>query len=208
MYDRLNGSTTMIMSSAGTTVPGAPVRPEYLKASVYLPPTFVAHHPDLHRPILGIVQMFIETVGVRTVNMWAQRAHRDLGYALTQPGNPRRNPVFNAIPSPQHNSAHYTFLGQPSPVEEDVSDHPVQVPNPAHSDGSDHYQEEPDSTGMIIIELQQENSDLQEQVRILRQTIANLEEQVRVTNLRNSSQYIQWQRDQDRIADLEAQVHV
>ena len=61
---------------------------------------------------------------------------------------------------------------------------------------------------MIIVELQQENSDLQEQVHILHQTIANLEEQVRVTNLRNSSQYIQWQRDQDWIMDLEAQVHV
>jgi len=203
MYDRLNGSTTMIMSSAGTTVPRAPVRPEYLKA-----PTFIAHHPDLHRPILGIVQMFIETVGVRTVNMWAQWACCDLGYTLTQPGNPHQNPVFNAMPSPQYNTAHYTFLGQPSWIEEDISDHPVQVSNPAHSDGSDHYREELDTTRMIIVELQQENSDLQEQVHILHQTIANLEEQVRVTNLRNSSQYIQWQRDQDWIMDLEAQVHV
>jgi len=94
------------------------------------------------------------------------------------------------MPSPEYNFAHYTFLGQPSRIEEDISDHPVQVSNPAHSDSSDHYQEEPDTTRMIIIELQQENSNLQEQVRILHQTIANLKEQVRVTNLCNSSLYI------------------
>ena len=88
MYDRLNGSTMMIISSAGTTVPGSPTRPEFLKASVYLPPSFVAHHPDLHSHIMDIVQHYIETVGVRTVTLWSQRARRDLHYSLNQPGNP------------------------------------------------------------------------------------------------------------------------
>ena len=113
MYDRLTGSTTMIISSSGTTVPGSPIRPEYLKASVYLPPAFVAHHPDLHSNIIEIVQQYIETVGVHTVTMWTQRARHDLNYSLTQKGNPHRNANFNAIPNPERNSAHYTFLGQP-----------------------------------------------------------------------------------------------
>ena len=72
MYDRLTSGTTMIISSSGTTVPGSPIHPEYLKASVYLPPAFVAHHPDLHTHIIDIVQQYIETVGVRTVSMWTQ----------------------------------------------------------------------------------------------------------------------------------------
>jgi hypothetical protein len=75
MYDRLNGSTSMmIISSGGTTVPGSPTRPEFLKASVYLPPSFIAHHADLHNHIMDIIQHYIETVGVRTVTMWSQRA--------------------------------------------------------------------------------------------------------------------------------------
>ena len=113
MYDRLTGSTTMIVSSSGTTVPGAPTRPEYLKASVYLPPAFITHHPDLHHHIIDIVQHFIETVGVRTVTMWTERARRDLHYSLTQPGNPHRNESVNEIPKPDYNSSQYTFLGQP-----------------------------------------------------------------------------------------------
>ena len=88
MYDQLTGSTTMIISSGGTTVPGSPVQPEYLKASIYLPPAFITHNPDLHRSIIDIVQRYIEMVGVRTVTMWSQRARRDLHYSLTQVGNP------------------------------------------------------------------------------------------------------------------------
>jgi len=130
-----------------------------------------------------------------------------LGYLLTQTGNPCQNLLFNAIPSPEYNSAHYTFLGQPSQIKEDLSDDPIQVSNPVHSDSSDHHHEL-DTTRMIIVELQQENSSLQEQVHILHKTISNFEEQVRVTNLCNSSLSIQWQMDQDQIVDLDVQVHV
>ncbi|KAF8954279.1 hypothetical protein BDZ97DRAFT_1928514 [Flammula alnicola] len=206
MYDRLAGSTTMIISSGGTTIPGSPIRPEYLKASVYLPPAFVTHQLDLHRPILDIVQQFIETVGVRTVNMWTQRARRDLGYSLTQMGNPQQNALFNAIPSPEYNSAHYMFLGQPYRFREDPSYVPVQALSPEHSDGSYDYGEDPDPTTLAILDLQEQNSDLQEQVRVLQQHISDPEEQVSVSDLRNSSLALQCQRGRDRIAFLEAQV--
>jgi hypothetical protein len=76
MYDRLTGSTTIIISSGGTTIPGSPARPEYLKASVYLPLAFLTHHPDLHPHIIDIIQHYIETVGVRTVTMWTQSTAR------------------------------------------------------------------------------------------------------------------------------------
>jgi hypothetical protein len=71
MYDWLTGSTTMVISSGETNVPGSPVRPEYLKASIYFPPAFITHHPNLYHSIINIVQHYIETVGVRTVTIWS-----------------------------------------------------------------------------------------------------------------------------------------
>lgn len=205
MYDRLTGSTTMIISSGGTTVPGSPARPEYLKASVYLPPAFVAHHPDLHRPIIDIIQHYIETVGVRTVTMWTQRARRDLGYSLTQVGNPQQNPHVNIIPSPDFNSAQYTFLGQPYRFMEDPSASFVEAPSQASSTDSYAFAfgEDPDASTLAMIDLQEENSGLHEHVHILQQQISDLEEEVKVTNLRNSSLTT---RTQDRIVYLEGQI--
>jgi hypothetical protein len=205
MYDRLTGSTTMIISSGGTTVPGSPSRPEYLKASVYLPPAFVTHNPDLHRPIIDIIQHYIETIGVKTVTLWTQRARRDLGYSLTQVGNPQQNPHFNAIPSPDYNSAHYTFLGQPYRMTQDPSASSVQAPSPTSSTDSYAYAfgEDPDASALAIIDLQQENSELHEQIHILQQKISDLEEEVKVTNLRHSSLTT---RTHDRIVYLEGQI--
>ena len=205
MYDRLIGSTTMIISIGGTTVPGSPARPEYLKASVYLPPAFVSHHPDLHRAIIDIVQHFIETIGVRTVTMWSQRACRDLGYPLTQVGNPLPNPHVDAFPSPDHNSAHYMFLGQPYRITDDPAASSDQALSQASSTDSyaDAFGEDPDASTLTIIDLQQENHELREQIHILQQQISDLEEEVKVTSLRNSSQTT---RAHDRIVFLEDQV--
>lgn len=205
MYDRLTGSTTMIVSSSGTTVPGSPVRPEYLKASVYLPPAFVSHHPDLHRPIIDIIQHYIESVGVRTVTMWAQRARRELGYSLTQIGNSQQNPHINDIPSPDINSAHFTFLGQPYRIMEDPSASAVQAPSQASSADSYAFafDEDPDAHTLTVIDLQLENNELQEQIHMLQQQINELEEEVKVTHLRNSSLNT---RTRNRIVHLEAQI--
>lgn len=209
MYDQLTGSMTMIISSSGTTVPGSPVCPEYLKANVYLPPAFVSHHPDLHRPIIDIIQHCIESVGVRTVTMWAQRARQELGYSLTQIGNPQQNPHVDAIPNPDINSAHFTFLGQPYRIMEDPSASAVQAPSQAPSQASlaDSYafafDEDPDAHMLMVIDLQLENNELQEQIHILQQQINELEEEVKITRLRNSSLNT---RSHNRIVYLEAQI--
>jgi len=196
MYDRLTGGTTMIISSGGTIVPGSPTRPEYLKASVYLPPAFVAHHPDLHNHFIDIVQQYIETVGVRTVTMWTQRARHDLGYRLNQHGNPRQNADFDAIPNPDHNSAHYTFIGQPYRFIQDPST--VRAPSPNGSVASYDFGEDPDAATLLNIDLQQHNRELQDQISSLEQKIGDLEQQLQVSdNLKHA---------QDRIVFLEGQV--
>jgi hypothetical protein len=46
----------MILHVAGTMVPGSPPLPEYMKASVYLPPSLVNHHPEIRPSILQITQ--------------------------------------------------------------------------------------------------------------------------------------------------------
>ena len=206
MYDRLNGSTTMIISSSGTTVPGSPTRPEYLKASVYLPPAFIAHHPDLHHPVMDIVQQYIETVGVRTVTMWTQRAHRDLHYSLNQPGNPHPNAHFNAIPNPEHNSAHYTFLGQPYRITDDPSAAHVQAPSPVSSNVSYEFGEDPDASMLAIINLQQLNMELQDQINTMQQQIDDLEERARVADLHNTSLSSSCERAHEQIMFLEGQL--
>lgn len=204
MYDWLTGGTTMIILSTGTVVPGSPTHPEYLKASVYLPPAFVAHHPDLHNDIIHIVQKYIETVGVRTVTMWTQRARRDLGYSLNQPGNPRQNAYFNAIPNPDHNSAHYTFIGQPYRFIQDPLT--VRSPSPVGSVASYDFGEDPDAATLLNIDLQQFNGELQDQISTLEQKISDLEQQVHVGDMRNYTLSGSFKRAQDRIVFLEGQV--
>ena len=159
MYDQLTGGTTMIISSSGTTVPGSPIRPDYLKASVYLPPAFVAHHPDLHSNIIDIIQQFLETVGVRTVTMWAERARHDLKYSLTQRGNPQPNPCFYSISNPDPTSAHYTFLGQPYRFIQDSST-TVRDPSPVTSVASYDFGEDLDPLTLLNLDKKMENSEI------------------------------------------------
>jgi len=205
MYDRLSGSTTIVISSAGTTVPGSPALPEFLKASVYLPPAFVAHNPDLHQHLIDIIQHYIETIGVRTVTMWKQRARRDLGYTLTQVGNPRPNPHVNTVPSPEHNSAHYTFFGQPYRITEDPSASSARLPSEAGSTDSDEYEfgEDPDPITFVILDLQLERDKFREENFYLQQQISALKDEAKVTNLHNSSLT---KLNHERIVYLEEQI--
>jgi hypothetical protein len=203
MYDRLTGGTTMIISSSGTTVPGSPASPEYLKASVYLPPAFVAHHTDLHNHIIDIVQQYIETVGVRTVTMWTQRARHDLNYSLTQRGNPRQNTYFNAIPDPERNSAHYTFLGQSYRIIQDPSSISVRAPSPEGSFDSYDFGEDLDAVELQNLDLQETNGELHDQINRLQHKITDLEQQV---NLGNVSLPACCRRAQDQIMLLEGQL--
>ncbi|KAJ7142729.1 hypothetical protein C8R44DRAFT_974318 [Mycena epipterygia] len=113
-WDRVFGGTTMIMHIEGTTVPNTPPLPQYLRSSTYLPPSFIAENPASHAPIARIAQLFIEAVGVPTVQSWRHKANRR-GWPLTQDGpTPRANnnsPIL--IPQPAPDSAHYKFNGRP-----------------------------------------------------------------------------------------------
>jgi hypothetical protein len=139
--------------------------------------------------------------------MWAQRARRDLGYSLNQLGNPCQNAYFNTIPNPDHNSAHYTFIGQPYRFIQDPLS--VRSPSPNGSDrsvASYDFGEEPDTVTLLNIDLQQLNAELRDQISTLEQKISDLEQQVQVSDLRNHSLSSNFKRAQDRIVFLEGQV--
>ncbi|KAJ6463584.1 hypothetical protein DFH09DRAFT_1347255 [Mycena vulgaris] len=137
MLDRTFGSTTMIMHSVGTAVPGTPALPEYLRCSVYLPPAFIRRHPEAHQPIADIVQSYIQSVGVPTVVKWVADA-RARGWYLTQTGpRPHPNQLSTLVIPPPENtsSAHYIFRGRPagiaSPAASDPLPNPLPTPAPA-----------------------------------------------------------------------------
>ena len=94
-------------------VPGSPPLPEYMKASVYLPPSLVDHHPEIRPSILQITQQFLETIGVTTVRNWKVRAQKDLGYSLKTTNVARPNGTIYDVPQPQFRSSHYIIPGQP-----------------------------------------------------------------------------------------------
>ncbi|KAJ7506730.1 hypothetical protein B0H11DRAFT_2219417 [Mycena galericulata] len=139
LWDRTFGSTTMVLHSEGTTIPGVPAQPEYLRATVYLPPAFLRRNPDTHRPIAQIAQMFIESVGVATVVGWVSDA-RLRNWRLTQMGplipTPNHVSADVLIPPPKDNrSAHYIFRGRPAgsvlPNAPPVTPAPPSPPAPA-----------------------------------------------------------------------------
>lgn len=103
----------MVLSVEGTTIPGTPHSPEYLKAHVAIPPHFLRENPDCHAHIAAIVQLYIEHVGVPTVAVWTQRA-RARRWPLSQTGSvPVPSPAYlPLIPNPLPNSSHYTFRGR------------------------------------------------------------------------------------------------
>jgi hypothetical protein len=70
LWDRTFSGTTVVLHVKGTTIPNMPAQPQFLCASTYLPPAFVAANPGSHRPIAQIAQMFIKAVGVLIVQQW------------------------------------------------------------------------------------------------------------------------------------------
>jgi hypothetical protein len=181
MWDRAYGGSTMVLHVDGTTVPGTPVLPEYLKADVYLPPHLIEELPERHHAIGDIVQIFIENVGIPTVSRWAAAA-RNLGWSLTQTG---RVPIPaqhhpHTIPQPAiTGSAHYIFHGRPY----NSFQVPVSVSAAAITLPSSHYSDEPDSEMMLIatekiseLEAQLEQSSQMEQE--LKLQIVNLHDEL------------------------------
>lgn len=143
----------MILHVPGTMVPGSPPLPEYIKASVYLPPSLVNNHPELHPPILRITQEFLETIGITTVRNWRMRARNDMGYSLSMPGNPQPNGKIYDVPNPKSRSSHYIIPGQPISSSHAVNNghNPTSVSVPApfpmsSADGSDGFNDAMDTT--------------------------------------------------------------
>ncbi|KAJ7798861.1 hypothetical protein B0H14DRAFT_3543888 [Mycena olivaceomarginata] len=88
--------------------------PQYLRATAYLPPAFVANHTTSHAAIARIAQIFIESVGVPTVQDWFNNA-RHLGWSLTQPGPGAAPNTWSPelIPPNHPGTSHYRFFGRP-----------------------------------------------------------------------------------------------
>ncbi|KAJ7705038.1 hypothetical protein B0H17DRAFT_1126643 [Mycena rosella] len=121
LWDRTFGGATMIMHVEGTTVPNTPALVQYLRCATYLPPSFIADNPASHGPIARIVQTFLESVGVPTVQKWRANANAR-GWPLMQPGPGAHvnAPSTTLIPQPAPNSAHYKFLGHPVGAIDDL----------------------------------------------------------------------------------------
>ncbi|KAJ7783594.1 hypothetical protein DFH07DRAFT_948615 [Mycena maculata] len=115
IWNRTWGSTTMLLHVEGTTAPNTPAAPEYLHASVYLPPAFIGGHPESHHAIAQIAQSFIESIGVPTVRQWtANAAHANWHLNQTDDA-PAPNEVSDntLVPAPVHrHAAHYIFRGR------------------------------------------------------------------------------------------------
>ncbi|KAF8167516.1 hypothetical protein B0H34DRAFT_19832 [Crassisporium funariophilum] len=135
--------------------------------------------------------------------MWTQRACNDLGYKLTQAGNPNPNALFTTIPNPDSNSSHYMFLGQPYRVIEDPLSALAPTPSPAHS--SSYGVEEPDKSTLAILNLRERNYELKNQVGILQEHISKLEENAKDAELQISTLSLQWKRADKHVQVLEAQ---
>ncbi|KAJ7102689.1 hypothetical protein C8R43DRAFT_1141163 [Mycena crocata] len=107
--------------------------PQYLRTSVYLPPSFVDANPASHGAIAQIAQLFIEAIGVPTVQQWRTNAHLR-GWRLTQPGpTPTPNAATSIlVPQPlAAGSAHYKFRGRPvGALDQLLKSTPAPAPAP------------------------------------------------------------------------------
>ncbi|KAJ6476563.1 hypothetical protein DFH09DRAFT_1342444 [Mycena vulgaris] len=114
MWDRAFGGSTIILHVDGTTPPNTVLTPDCLKANIHLPPHFVDEHPQSHLAIAHIVQIFIEHVGLPTVERWKRSAHLK-GWDLSQPGHSPavHPPAARLIPTPSSSTSHYIFWGRP-----------------------------------------------------------------------------------------------
>jgi hypothetical protein len=167
-WDHADGGSTIILHVEGTTIPGTPPLPEYLKADVYLPPHLIDETPDCHHPIAAIVQTFIEEIGVPTVNQWSRAAH-NLGWSLNQKGpiTTPSNHFPHLIPPPvSSGSAHYNFRGCPygllstptsAPIlhpsaSSSATAPPVALPLSQASSSDSYFAEEPASATLALMD--------------------------------------------------------
>lgn len=101
VLDRAYGAGTMILHIKGTMHPNAPIRPEYMKTSVYIPPVIVNKIPIWEQlRIINIAQEFLQVIGTRTVRNF-QDAVRQRDWKYSQFGaQPRANRPLYKLPRP------------------------------------------------------------------------------------------------------------
>lgn len=190
----------MILHVDGTIHPAAPLAPEYLKANVYLPPSFVQENPGSHQSLASIAQLFLEHVGVPTVAAWTRRGHAlnwPLGQQGTVPVRPSQNlPVIPSAEAP--GSSHYVFHGRPAtgtaPMVPPVS--PIsgsQVPI------YDIDQVILDAAEADLLSASERNGYLEGEVKLLRRHLGQCEDAIELYDEREVA-------SQQRIQDLEAEL--
>jgi hypothetical protein len=120
----------MILHVDGTTIPGVLALPQFVKAHVYLPPNLVEEIPDSHQPILSIIQLFIENLGIPTIKRW-KWAGCNRGWPLDQAGHAYEPALIThtLVPPPTSpSSSHYVFNGHPFDLHTSSNDlHPSTV---------------------------------------------------------------------------------
>lgn len=179
MLDRSSASTTMVLHIDGTTVPGAPLRPEYLKAHVYLPPSFLQENPESEVAVADMVQQFIEYVGVPTATSWTRRAcARNWPFTQRSTVVAPSPPDMPLIPDPIPRSSHYIFRGRrasgvivPDPSAEPSASQDSQV------SVYDIDEIELDSTASALLSAVEHNSYLETEIKELTATASQFEEQ-------------------------------
>ncbi|KAJ6565151.1 hypothetical protein DFH09DRAFT_1474511 [Mycena vulgaris] len=198
-WDRVLGSTTMILHVDGTTHPAAPLAPEYLKANVYLPPSFVQENPGSHQSLASIAQLFLEHIGVPTVAAWTRRG-RALNWSLGQQGTvpvPSRNlPVIPSAEAP--GSSHYVFRGRPATGTAPTVA-PVSPPSSSQVPIYDIDQIILDAAEANLLSASERNGYLEGEVKLLRLHLGQCEEAIEVYDEREVA-------SQQRIQDLEAEL--
>jgi hypothetical protein len=126
----------MLLHVSGTMHPNAPLHPEYMNTSVYLPPIIIRDIPD--REQLRIIQMsqeFLEVVGTQTVTRF-QNGVQNWNYhnGLEAPARPNMCPC--RLPKPAVGSACYVIPGYA------VEDSQMNDGTSSHSETVDHLQTE------------------------------------------------------------------
>lgn len=197
------GSTTMVIHVEGTTIPGAALTPEFLKAHVYLPPLFVHENPASHAALAAMVQLFIEHVGIPTAASWTRRA-RARNWPLTQAGStPAAPPAYiPLIPDPAPRSSYYLFRGRPpTGIAPSILLAAADPPAPSSSQLSvyDIDEIELNAAEESLLTALERNAQLENDVVVFVARIAEFEERQGLYDEREEA-------SQERIRELESEI--
>jgi len=149
ILDRAFGTGTMIMHMNGTLAPSVPIRREYMKCVVYLPPLVVkASHSEEHCRMMNIAQEFLDVIGTRVVTRYQAAIQKKQWHYRSGWNGTRISPNARqkTLPMPSR-SASITILGQESDDLDGRSTTVITAPmTPSSSSSTTH----PDSTIMSL----------------------------------------------------------